>query len=419
MDLDFINFNRNRVFIKIHIMKRLLLVFVAVAFLFISSYGQKRNATPPAKAEEGYIFTPVVELKATSVKNQASTGTCWCFATTSFIESELLRMGKGEYDLSEMFIVRQNYLDRLTDNYLRQGKGNLGPGSLSHDWMREFSEEGIVPDEIYPGLNYGSPTHNHGELQAFINAVAAVPVQRKNESDQYHQIVNSILDSYLGKIPESFSYKGVTYTPKTFAASLGINPSDYVEITSFTHFPFYSQGLLEVPDNWTMARFYNVPLDELIEIMDYSLTNGYTVNWDGDVSERSFSHSNGVAYNPEAPKNTDGSTDRARLERMGGTPQGTAAPVLKPGPEVKVTQELRQDGYENFTTTDDHLMHLTGIAKDQNGTKYYKTKNSSGTDRNTFGGYLNMSESYVRAKTLFIMVNKSAIPAAIKSKLGI
>lgn len=368
-------------------MKTRILLAVILSIILAPSYAQKKKVPPPPppKTEEGFRFTPVVELKATSVKNQAGTGTCWCFATTSFIESELLRMGKGEYDLSEMFIVRKNYIDKLKDNYLRQGKGNLGEGSLSHDWMRVFTESGIVPDEVYNGLNYGSPTHNHGELQNFINAVAAVPVQRKKESDQYHQIVDAILDTYLGKIPEEFTYKGVRYAPKSFAESLGINPADYIEITSFTHIPFYSQGLLEVPDNWSMERFYNVPLDELIEITDYSLNNGYTVNWDGDVSEREFSHSKGIATFPEA----------------------------------NVTQEMRQAGYENFTTTDDHLMHLTGIVKDQNGAKYYITKNSWGTSRNTFGGYLNMSESYVRAKTLFIMVNKNAVPPAIKTKLGL
>ena len=181
-----------------------------------------------------------------------------------------------------------------------------------------------------------------------------------------------MLDTYLGKVPESFIYKGVTYTPKSFAESLGINPADYVEITSFTHFPFYTQGILEIPDNWRMERFYNVPLDEMIEIMDFSLNNGYTVNWDGDVSENGFSYSKGIAVIPEKI----------------------------------VTQEMRQTGYENFTTTDDHAMHLTGIVKDQNGTKYYITKNSWGAGSNSFGGYLNMSENYVRAKTLFIMVNK-------------
>ena len=260
-----------------------ILLALLLSTLILPSFGQKKTTPPPAPAtEEGLKFTPVVELKATSVKNQASTGTCWCFATTSFIESELLRMGKGEYDLSEMFIVRQNYIDKLKDNYLRQGKGNLGEGSLSHDWMKVFTEIGIVPDEVYNGINYGSPTHNHGELNNFINAAATVPLQMKKESDQYDQIINSILDAYLGKVPEEFTYKGVKYTPKSFAESLGINPSDYVEITSFTHFPFYTQGILEVRDNWRMERFYNVPVDEMVEIMDYALKNGFTVDWDGD-----------------------------------------------------------------------------------------------------------------------------------------
>jgi bleomycin hydrolase len=365
-----------------------LRIFLTSIFsaLFLALPAQKNRTTPTQQqGDDGPKFTNIVELKATPVKNQSSTGTCWSFATTSFIESELIRMGRGEYDLSEMFIVRNNYADRLRDNYLRQGKGNLGEGSVAHDWMTEFITNGIVPDEVYPGLNYGSPTHNHGELNAFLNAVAAVPLQRKNESDQYHKIVNDILDVYLGKVPENFNYKGATYTPKTFAESLGINPSDYVEITSFTHFPFYTQGLLEIPDNWRMARYYNVPLDELMEIIDYSMGNGYTVNWDGDVSERGFTHPKGMANVTE----------------------------------TTVTQESRQKGFETFTTTDDHLMHLTGITKDQNGIKYYITKNSWGTTGNPFGGYLNMSENYVRAKTISIMVHRNAIPPAIKSKLGI
>ena len=392
-----------------------------LALIIVPSFAQKKNSASTTKIEEGYKFTPVVELKATPVKNQASTGTCWCFATTSFIESELLRLGKGEYDLSEMFIVRDNYTDKLNDNYLRQGKGNLGPGSVGHDWMYGFKNYGIVPDEVYNGLNYGSPTHNHGELNAFINAVAAVPVQRKNESEQYHKIVDAILDTYLGKIPENFTYKGVNYTPKSFAASLGINPGDYVEITSFTIFPFYTQGLLEIPDNWRMERYYNVPLDELIQTMDYALHNGYTIAWDGDVSERGFSHSKGVAIFPELSKvDNYSTTDRARLEKMSPVERSEEAfKFASPFPEVNVTQEIRQAGFENFTTTDDHLMHLTGIVKDQNGTKYYITKNSWGTDRNTFGGYLNMSESYVRAKTISILVHKNAIPAEIKTKLGL
>jgi hypothetical protein len=395
-------------------MKKFFSLLASFILFVLPSLAQNAVAPPQAtKSNEGYKFTPVVDLKATSVKNQASTGTCWCFATTSFIESELLRMGKGEYDLSEMFIVRNNYIDRLKDNYLRQGKGNTGPGSLAHDWMRVFSEDGIVPDEIYTGLNYGSPTHNHEEMQAFINAAAAVPVELKKESPQYFQIVNGILDIYLGKVPETFSYKGVSYSPKSFAASLGINPDDYVEITSFTHFPFYTQGLLEVWDNWSMARFFNVPLDELIQIMDYSFNNGYTVNWDGDVSETGFSRQNGYAIMP-----LNQSAERPRSERAPGQGQMNSLPV-NPGPELNVTQDIRQAGYEGFSTTDDHLMHMTGVSKDQTGTKYYKTKNSWGPARGPYNGYWYLSEQYVRAKTIYIMVNKKGIPPAIKTKLGL
>jgi hypothetical protein len=402
-------------------MKIRILFTVLLASLMIATNAQKGKTAVSTTKDEGYKFTPVVELKATPVKNQASTGTCWNFATTSFIESELLRMGKGEYDLSEMYLIRTNYVDRLKDNFIKQGKGNVTGGGQGHDWITEFVKNGIVPDEVYTGLNYGMPNHNHGELNAFMSAIAAVPVQRRKESDQYFEIVNAILDTYLGKVPESFTYKGVGYTPKSFSASLHINPEDYVEISSYSFFPFYTQGVVPFPDNWRNASYYNVTLDELISIMDYSLNNGYTVNWDGDVSERGFSHSKGVAIIPELEKvDQYSAADKTRLGKMTSEERAAEAyKFSKPFPEVKVTQESREAGYDNKSTTDDHSMHITGIVKDQNGTKYYITKNSWGTDRNPFGGYLNMSENYVRAKTIYIMVHKNAIPAEIKTKLGI
>jgi aminopeptidase C len=402
-------------------MKIRFLLTIVLASAMFTSFAQKAKTTSSGSKEEGYKFTPVVEIKATSVKNQAGTGTCWCFATTSFIESELLRKGKGEYDLSEMWIVRYNYVDRLRDNFIQQGKGNLGQGSVGHDWIVEFTKNGIVPDEVYTGLNYSMTNHNHSELNSFVNAIATVPVQRKKESDQYLNIVDAVLDTYLGKVPASFTYKGVGYTPKSFTASLGINPDDYIEITSFTMFPFYTQGLVPIPDNWRKMNYYNVPLDELISIMDNALNTGYTVAWDGDVSERGFSHGKGVAIIPELEKvDQYSSADKARLGKM--TKEELTAEAYKfskPFPEVKVTQEFRQEGFDTKKTTDDHLMHVTGIVKDQNGTKYYITKNSWGTERNPFGGYLNMSENYVRAKTIAIMVHKNAVSAEIKTKLGI
>ncbi len=389
-----------------------------MALVLAPMQAQKAKKQEEAKPE-GYKFTTVVSLPATPVKNQSATGTCWCFATTSFMESELIRMGKGEYDLSEMFVVNETYRNRIRDNYLRQGKGNLGEGSLSPSWLRVFREEGIVPQEAYSGISYDSPVHNHRELQAYIDAVTTVPVKMKRLSKESDEVTNAILEIYLGEQPESFTYKGVSYTPESFATSLGLNMDDYMHITSFSHFPFYTEGLLEVPDNWEMNRFHNVPLDELIQVMDYALNNGYTVNWDGDVSERGFSHAIGVAINPDMTKaDISGSTDRARFESM-GTDRAAGLSFEKPYPEIDVTQDIRQKGYETFVTTDDHLMHVTGIVKDQNGTKYYITKNSWGTERNPTGGYLNMSESFVRSKTIYIMVHKNAIPGEIKSKLGL
>lgn len=370
---------------------------------------------------QGYQFTEVVTVPATPVKNQAATGTCWCFATTSFMESELLRMGKGTYDLSEMFIVRQKYMNQLQDNYLRRGNGNIGQGSLSHTFMNAYRQVGIVPEEVYSGINYGSERHNHSEMVRYMHALADVAVKSKNRSPEYDKLIDNLFDTYLGKLPEKFTYKGKEYTPKSFAESLGLDMDDYIELTSFTHHPYYVKFDVEVPDNWEHSLMYNLPLDEMMETVDYALNNGYTVCWDGDVSEKGFSFTNGVAINPEVKKVEDLSdTDRARFEKLGEKERlEEVFKFERPYPEINVTPEVRQAGFESFVTTDDHLMHVTGITKDQNGTKYYITKNSWGTDRNKFGGYLNMSESFVRAKTIYVMVHKNAIPKAIKTKLGI
>lgn len=369
---------------------------------------------------QGYQFTEVVTVPATPVKNQAATGTCWCFAATSFMESELLRMGKGEYDLSEMFIVRQKYLNQLQDNYLRRGEGNVGQGSLAHTFKNAYRQVGIVPEEVYKGINYNSENHNHSEMVQYMKALADVAVKNKERSLEYDKLIQNLFDTYLGKLPAKFTYKGKEYTPKSFAESLGLNMDDYIELTSFTHHPYYVKFDVEVPDNWEHQLMYNLPLDEMIETIDYALNNGFTVCWDGDVSEKGFSFKNGVAINPEVKKVEDlSNTDRARFEKM--DEKARLEEVYKfeqPYPEIKVTPEVRQEGFEAFVTTDDHLMHLTGITKDQNGTKYYITKNSWGTDRNKFGGYLNMSESFVRAKTIYVMVHKDAIPKAIKAKLN-
>lgn len=370
---------------------------------------------------QGYIFTDVVRNAATPVKNQANSGTCWSYATAAFLESELLRIGKGEFNLSEMFVVRHNYINRLNDNFLRRGKGNLGQGSLAHMFINIVDKHGIVPFDIYNGINYDSNLNNHRELNKYLNSIAEASVSLKAQSPEYHKLIESLLDIYLGPIPNEFTYKGKKYTPKTFLNQLGLKMDDYVQFTSFTHHPFYSQVLLEVPDNWDHARFYNLPLDELMMLIDNALLNGYTIAWDGDVSESGFSHTHGIAINPYIPKKgEDFGEDRARFESL--PKDYSLDQVLKFEqiyPEIVVNQEIRQNGYESFVTTDDHLMLLTGIVKDQNGTQYYITKNSWGTDRNRFGGYLNMSESYVRAKTISVMVHKDAVPKIIKDKIGL
>lgn len=370
---------------------------------------------------QGYLFTDVVRNGATEVKNQASSGTCWSYAAAAFLESELIRTGKGVFDLSEMFVVRYNYIKRMDDNYLRRGEGNLGQGSLAHMFTNIVAEYGIVPQEVYNGINYDSPVNNHKELNKFVNVISGAAVELKQRSPEYYKLTNSLFDIYLGPLPTNFKYKGEDFTPLTFASYLGLNMSDYIEITSFSHIPFYKESIIEIPDNWDHARFYNLPLDEFMAVIDNALLKGYTVCWDGDVSEKGFSHSNGVAINPEIKDLTSFiGEDRARFEKL--TPVDRYAEIYKFQkifPEVKVTQESRQSGYENFTTTDDHLMLLTGITKDQNGNRYYITKNSWGTERNKFGGYLNMSESYVRAKSISVMVHKESVPVEIRKKLGL
>lgn len=374
-----------------------------------------------APSDSIFRFTEVCAVPTTPVKNQGSSGTCWCFATTSFLETEALRKGKGEHDLSEMYFVRHKYMNQLEDNYLRRGRGNIGQGSLSHTLLNVFAKQGAVPEEVYSGINYGGDRHQHGELASMLSAVADVAVKAKKRSPQYYQLLNSIFDIYMGELPHTFTYKGKTYTPESYAATLDINPDDYVEITSFAHHPFYEQFILEVGDNWEHASMYNVPLDEMMAVIDHALNNGYSVCWDGDVSEKGFAFKNGVAVNPELNDLTlYEPTDSALLAPMNQTARlEKLMKFEKLYPETVVDQQKRQDGFENFTTTDDHLMHLTGIVKDDNGRQYYVTKNSWGTERNDNGGYLNMSDSYVRAKTIYIMLHKDAVPKELRKKLGI
>jgi len=356
-----------------------------------------------AQTQTIYQFTPVRDIPVTPVKDQARTGTCWCFATISFLEAELIRQGKGEYDLSEMFVVRNNYTDRIFDNYLRRGNGNINPGSIAHMATQAIAKYGIVPESAYHGINYDSPGHNHGEMSAYLKGIADVSVNLKKLSPEYDKLVKSLFDIYLGEMPETFRYNGKEYTPKSFARMLGLdNVSDYIELTSFSHHPFYEQVPLEIPDNWDHARLWNVPLDDMMAIIDNALTNGYTVAWDGDLTAGEFNHNRGIAICP----NPEDFAEAVKLEKV--------------YPDREVTQEMRQKDFETFRTVDDHLMHLTGLYKDQNGGKFYKTKNSWGEGRNTeLKGYLFMSKAYLQMRTVSIMVHRDAIPKDIRKKLGL
>jgi aminopeptidase C len=371
--------------------------------------------------EEEYVFTPVKELKITPVKNQNRTGTCWCFSGLGFIESELLRMGKGEYDLSEMFIVNHSYKDKA-DKYVRlHGKANFSQGGAFEDVLYAIKHYGIVPESVMNGLQYGEEQHVHGEMEqaasAYVNAIIKNPNGKL--SPVWKKGFDGIIDAYLGEIPETFTYNGKEYTPKSFAESLGLNMDDYVSLTSFTHHPFYTAFPIEVEDNWRWYDSYNLPLDEFMEVMDNAIETGYTIAWGSDVSEKGFTR-NGIAVAPDIEAIQTSGSDQARWVGLSNAEKNSEISKLinKPGvKEVEVTQDLRQKEYDNYQTTDDHGMQIYGIAKDQTGKKFYMVKNSWGTD-NKYKGTWYASAPFVAYKTMNIVVHKDAIPKKIKAKLG-
>ncbi len=378
------------------------------------------NAQRPEPIEKDLTFTVVKELPITSVKNQASSGTCWCYSTLSFLESEILRMGGDSLDLAEMFVVSKAYADKA-EKYIRlDGKLNFAQGSSSEDVFHVWEDYGIVPQEVMEGLNYGEKVNRHSELcdgmKGYLDAVVKNP--NKKLSTAWRRALQGILDAYLGPCPEEFTFKGKKYTPKSFAASLGIKPEDYVSITSFTHHPFYTQFAIEVEDNWRWDLSYNIPIDEMMEIMYNAIDKGYTVAWGTDVSEAGFTR-NGLAINPDLKAVEEAGSDQQRW--VGVDPAEKMKQLSKmrdDAPEMTVTQEMRQEGYDNKTTTDDHGMHIYGIAKDQNGNKYFMVKNSWG-ETGKYKGIWYASDSFVRYKTLNIMVHKNAIPKEIRKKMGI
>ncbi len=369
-----------------------------------------------------FVFKDVKVNATTPVKSQYKTGTCWSFSGVSFLENELLKNGKGEYDLSEMFVVRQCYIDKAIRFVRYYGQTNYGQGGGLADVPYVYGNYGIVPEEVYTGLNYGEKKHMHAEMAALLEAYLRELVKNPNKrlSEAWLNGYIGILDAYLGKVPEKFTYKGKEYTPKTFAAMLGLNMDDYVAITSFTHHPYYKPFVLEVPDNWLNSQCYNIKLYEMKAVVDNAIDNGYTVLWAADVSEKGFKRYDGVALMPKVDESKDRSgTDFARWAKLNSSEkENELYDFHGPVEEIEVTQESRQKGFDNYETTDDHGMVIVGKAVDQKGNKYYKIKNSWDSDL-IYGGFYYVSEPYFLAKTISLMVNKKAIPSDITKKLGL
>lgn len=392
-------------------MKRLTILTILIAS-YLVGFAQKDTT--------GFVFTTIKENKVTSVKNQNRSSTCWSYSALAFLEAELLRLNKGEHDLSEMFVVHHTMRDRAV-NYVRlHGESSFSPGGSFYDVLYCWKHYGIVPDvEMPAGVMYGDTLANHNDLDAAAKAYVDVIANSKSSklSKLWRLPLEAIYDTYLGKIPQEFNYRGKKYTPRSFADSFGLDMNDYVSLTSYTHHPFYEQFALEIQDNWRNGLSYNLPLDEFMKVMHNAVETGYTIAWGSDVSEDGFTR-NGIAVMPDVKKGAElTGSDMARwlgLSRADRRSELTSKPL----PEMTITQEMRQEAYDNWETTDDHGMLIFGIAKDQNGKKYFMVQNSWG-ETGKYKGYWYASEAFVAYKTMNIVVHKNAIPKDIRKKLNI
>jgi bleomycin hydrolase len=370
----------------------ILLTFFVTPF-FLTAQEKQEN--------KDYNFEITKELPHTVVKNQGNSGTCWSYATISFLESEILRLKNDTVDLSEMFYVYHAYIDKARRFIMRHGLANFSQGGQAHDVTNIIKEIGLMPESAYAGKAYEGKYQNHSEMVALMTGMLDELTKLESKMERWPMALQSVLNVYLGETPETFEWNGQQITPKEFQNEMGINPDEYVEFTSFIQYPYYEKVNLDIPDNWSYDHYYNVKLDELIEIIDYAIENGFTVCWDGDVSEDGFDHRSMIAVLPTKEGLKD---DLYKYQIM---------------PEENVTAESREAGFFSQKSTDDHLMHLIGTSKDAEGNKYYIIKNSWDESSNDFGGKLHMSLPFVKAKTIAFMVHKDAVPKLIKKKIGL
>lgn len=368
---------------------------------------KKLDGNESDSAKKKFEFTTKINLETTDVKNQGRSGTCWSYSTNSFLESEMIRMGRPAVDLAEIYTARKVYTEKA-DAYVRMhGNFGYGDGGACHDVINMYAKHGALPQSVYSGLNYGTDKNTFGEMQGILKAMLDVVVKNPNKkiTPNWKDAFEAVMDAYLGPVPETFQYKGKLYTPKTFARDIvGINPEDYMEFSSFKYQPYYEKTMLMVPDNWSLDKIYNVRFDDIIPIIDNALENGYTIAWATDVSEKYFSWKNGVAFVPEEDWEDMEKEERKKL-------------FDGPKKERRITEDMRQEAFDNYTTTDDHGMHIVGKAEDQNGREYYMVKNSWG-EKNDYEGYIYVTKAYVQYKTTAFLVHKGAVPSSILKKFN-
>ena len=393
---------------------------LTLALLALIATGASAQET---KKDNKPVFTVVKELPITSIKDQNRSGTCWDYSTLSFFEAEILKKNGRTYDLCEAFVANKTYMDRAIQVVRLHGDCQFAQGGAAYDVYYALKNYGICPEEAMPapGSMQGDSLFNFNEffslLEPYVNAVARNKAQKI--SSQWKLGLQGILDAYLGKCPETFTYEGKTYTPQSFAQSLGLDWNDYVSITSYTHHPFYTAFPVEVQDNWRNPLSYNLPMDEMMRVIDNAIAEGYTVAWGGDVSEDGFTRQ-GLAYaiDTKATESLQGS-DMARWLKLSPSKRRDILDELGcTVPEITPTQERRQQRYDNWELTDDHGMLIFGIAKDQNGKEYYMVKNSWG-ESGDYKGIWYMTKAFIADNTMDYMVNKNAIPKDIRKKLGL